>query len=130
MEKIESIKDFDNSKTWKGAGGLFCLSYWKYNLLRHNFDFMHIEKNVCENTYGTLLEMEGKSKDNLQARKDLQEMNIRPDLHPQKRLTISITYLLLCTMSKEEKQQFCKVLHDIKVPDGYSSNISRCVNVA
>ena len=33
-------------------------------------------------------------------------------------------------MSKEEKQHFCKVLYDIKVPDGYSSNISRCVNVA
>jgi hypothetical protein len=33
-------------------------------------------------------------------------------------------------MSKEEKKQLCKVLHDIKVPDGYSSNISRCVNVA
>jgi hypothetical protein len=33
-------------------------------------------------------------------------------------------------MSKEEKQQFCKVFHDIKVPDGYSRNISRCVNVA
>ena len=32
-------------------------------------------------------------------------------------------------MSKEEKQQFCKVLRDIKVTDGYSSNISRCVNV-
>ena len=26
LEKIESIKDFDSSKTWKGAGGLFCLS--------------------------------------------------------------------------------------------------------
>jgi len=36
----------------------------------------------------------------------------------------------LYNMSKEEKQQFCKVLHDIKAPDGYSSNISRCVNVA
>jgi len=93
LEKIESIKDFDSSKSWKGAGGLFCLSYWKYNLLRHNLDFMHIEKNVCENTYGTLLEMEGKSKDNLQARKDLQEMNIRPDLHPQKGLMISTTCL-------------------------------------
>ena len=131
MEKIESIKDFDSSKTWKGAGGLFCLSYWIYNLLRHNLDFMDIEKNVCENTYGTLLEMEGKSKDNLQARKDLQEMNIRPDLHPQKRLTISITYLLLCIIcQKKRSNSFCKVLHDIKVPDGYSSNISKCVNVA
>lgn len=32
-------------------------------------------------------------------------------------------------MSKKEKQQFCKVLHEIKVPDGYAGNISRCVNV-
>jgi hypothetical protein len=36
----------------------------------------------------------------------------------------------LYNMSKEEKKQFCKVLHDVKVPDGYSSNISKCVNVA
>lgn len=100
-------------------------------MLRHNLDFMHIEKNVCENTFGTLLEIEGKSKDNLQARKDLQEMNIRLDLHPQKRANDKY-YLppALYNMSKEEKRQFCKVLHDIKVRDGYSSNISRCVNVA
>lgn len=42
----------------------------------------------------------------------------------------SITCLLLLTpCPKNEKQQFCKVLHDIKVPDGYVGNISRCVNV-
>jgi len=97
LEKIKSISDFEKSKTWKGVSGLFSLSYWKYNLLRHNLDFMHIEKNVCENIFGTLLEMDAKSKDNLQARKDLQEMNIRPDLHPQKRLMVNITCLLLCT---------------------------------
>jgi len=58
-------------------------------------------------------------------------MNIRPDLHPQKKANDKY-YLpsALYNMSKEEKQQFCKVLHDIEVPDGYSSNISRCVNVA
>jgi hypothetical protein len=60
LDKIKSIRDFDKLKTWKGAGCLFCLSYWKYNLLRHNLDFMHIEKNVCKNKYRTLLEMEGK----------------------------------------------------------------------
>ncbi|XP_039119143.1 uncharacterized protein LOC120255377 [Dioscorea cayenensis subsp. rotundata] len=31
-------------------------------------------------------------------------------------------------MAKGEKDVFCQVLKDIKVPDGYSSNISRCVN--
>jgi hypothetical protein len=34
---------------------------------------MHIEKNVCENMYGTILGLEGKSKDNLR------EKRARPD---------------------------------------------------
>uniref|UniRef100_A0A0A9AGD9 Uncharacterized protein n=1 Tax=Arundo donax TaxID=35708 RepID=A0A0A9AGD9_ARUDO len=82
---------------------------------------MHIEKNVYENIYGTLLGLEGKSKDNLHARQDLQEMNIRPELHPQKK-TSNKFYLppASYTMSKKEKQQFCKVLHDIRVPDGHA----------
>jgi hypothetical protein len=57
-------------------------------------------------------------------------MNIRPELHPQKK-TSNKFYLppASYTMSKKEKQQLCKVLHDIKVLDGYASNISRGVNV-
>ena len=29
----------------------------------------------------------------------------------------------------DEKKEFCKILKSIKVPDGYSSNISRCVQL-
>ena len=83
LHKIKLIDDFGKSKTWKCVSGLFSLPYWDFNLLRHNLDVMHIEKNVCENIYGTLLGLEGKSKDNLQARQDLQEMEIRSELHPQ-----------------------------------------------
>ncbi|XP_021840141.2 uncharacterized protein [Spinacia oleracea] len=36
----------------------FDLVYWEHNLLRHNLDVMHIEKNVSENILGTLLSME------------------------------------------------------------------------
>nr|XP_021842400.1 uncharacterized protein LOC110782543 [Spinacia oleracea] len=32
-------------------------------------------------------------------------------------------------MSRNEKQVFCKTLHEIKVPNGYAGNISRCVNL-
>jgi hypothetical protein len=32
-------------------------------LVRHNLDVMHIEKNICDSILGTLLGMEGKSKD-------------------------------------------------------------------
>ena len=60
----------------------FELPYWEHHLLRHNLDVMHIEKNVCENIVGTVLNVDGKSKDNLQSRLDLVQMGIRPDLHP------------------------------------------------
>jgi len=67
-DQIKSISDFENSKTCKCVSGLFNLPYWDFNLLCHNLYIMHIEKNVCENIYGTLLGIEGKSKDNLKAR--------------------------------------------------------------
>ncbi|XP_039119135.1 uncharacterized protein LOC120255365 [Dioscorea cayenensis subsp. rotundata] len=68
---------------WKKRSIFFDLPYWQHNLLRHNLDVMHIEKNVCENIVGTLLNIDGKSKDNLKCRLDLVDMGIRRELHPQ-----------------------------------------------
>jgi len=39
--------------------------YWEHNLVRHNLDAMHIEKNVYDNIVSTLLNIDHKSKDNL-----------------------------------------------------------------
>lgn len=33
------------------------------------------------------------------------------------------------TLSKTQKISVCKFLEDIKVPDGYSSNFSKCINL-
>ncbi|CAN0904463.1 hypothetical protein LINGRAHAP2_LOCUS23106, partial [Linum grandiflorum] len=106
------------------------LPYWEFNLLRDNLDVMHTEKNVCDNILGTLLDMDGKSKDNLKARKDLEEMGIRSDLHPieqpnGKMLLPAASY----TMSQAEKRRMLGVLKSVQVPDGYSSNVSRCVKI-
>ena len=43
---------------------------------------MHIEKNVCGNFCGTLLNLDHKSKDNMKAFLDLIDMGIRPKLYP------------------------------------------------
>ena len=69
----ERVKKSASSETrqWRKVSIFFCLPYWKINLLRHSLDVMHIEKNVCDNVLYTLLNEPGKSKDNLQARKDL-----------------------------------------------------------
>ena len=42
---------------------------------------MHVEKNISEITYGTLLCIEEKNKDTDKARIDLQNMNFRHTLH-------------------------------------------------
>ena len=59
----------------------FGLPYWKDNLIRHNLNVMHIEKNVMDNIIGTFLDMKGKTKDNLTARKDICKIGLRPELH-------------------------------------------------
>ncbi|XP_077224998.1 uncharacterized protein LOC143858225 [Tasmannia lanceolata] len=115
---------------WKKKSIFFSLPYWETLLLRHNLDVMHIEKNVCDSVIGTLLNIEGKTKDTVKARLDLQEMKLRRTLHPMNNER-NKTYLppACFTMSPKEKEVLCNILKDIKVPDGYSSNISRRVNV-
>ena len=50
--------------------------------MRHNLDVMQVERNVAASLVSTLLHCE-KSKDGLAARKDLEELGIRPELHPK-----------------------------------------------
>nr|GEY59288.1 hypothetical protein [Tanacetum cinerariifolium] len=87
---------------------------------------IHIEKNVFDNLIGTLLNLDGKTKDNENARKDLMEIGIRHELdlvnRPNKKSYMPLTCY---TMTNVEKYNFLQVLKDLKVPDGYSSNISR-----
>ncbi|XP_049406217.1 uncharacterized protein LOC125869837 [Solanum stenotomum] len=77
--KISHKKRGDN---WNRKSIFFDLPYWKTLLLRHNLDVMHIEKNICDNILGTILDIKGKTKDTLSTQLDLQEMNIRKELHP------------------------------------------------
>jgi hypothetical protein len=49
---------------WKKKNIFFRLPYWKDNLLRHNLDVMHVEKNVMDNILGIMLDIKGKTKDN------------------------------------------------------------------
>jgi hypothetical protein len=47
------------------------LPYWKTNLLCHNLDVMHIEKNVFDNIFNTIMDVKEKTKDNIKARLDI-----------------------------------------------------------
>ena len=75
--------------------------------------------------------MYGKSKDTLEARHDLQCMNERENLHPEK-VDDGRQYLSPAnyTLSKEEKESMFECLNSIKVPSGFSSNVKGIINVA
>ncbi|KAL0561465.1 hypothetical protein IC582_001893 [Cucumis melo] len=90
---------------------------------------MHIEKNVCANLIGTLLDIPGKTKDGVKIRLDLVELNIRSELAPQvgeKKIFLPPTCY---TLSRVDKLSFCKTLSELKVLEGYSSNIQSLVSL-
>ena len=91
---------------------------------------MHLEKNLCDNLIGTLMDIPSKTKDGLKARLDLVELGIRHNLHPvvdnEGKQTVPDAPF---TMSREKKEVLCSVFQNLRTPDGYASNISRCVNM-
>jgi hypothetical protein len=91
---------------------------------------MHIEKNVTDNILRTLLDMKEKTKDNHATRLDLHKMGLRKELNPFTNER-GKTYLpSTChTMSNEDKLNFLKVIREVRVLDGYASNVSCCENL-
>ncbi|XP_012837860.1 PREDICTED: uncharacterized protein LOC105958391 [Erythranthe guttata] len=99
---------------------------------------MHIEKNICDSVMGTIIDIDGKTKDTEKARLDLEDMGIRRELHLQflKGTKTNKEGKLKCvksralyTLSQKERKGFWEFLKAVKFPDGYAANISRCVNI-
>ncbi|KAI5335470.1 hypothetical protein L3X38_025603 [Prunus dulcis] len=89
---------------------------------------MHIEKNICDNIIGTLLNIEGKTKDTINARLDMIDMNIRRALHLHRDETSLVKkYPAIYTLSPHQRQSFCEFLKSVKFLDGYAANISKNV---
>ncbi|WMV40449.1 hypothetical protein MTR67_033834 [Solanum verrucosum] len=127
-KKIKVSHD-SRGDNWNKKSIFFDLPYWKTLLLRHNLDVMHIEKNICDNILGTILNIKGKTKDTLSSRLDLQELKIMKELHPKRNGEKYDLPTACFTLSPEEKHKFLSFLKDLKVPDGFSSNISHCINM-
>ena len=124
-------KDDEPLIVWKRKSIFFRLPYWESLLLRHNLDVMHIEKNVCENIINTLLCIDGKSKDNLNSRLDLQALNIRSDLHPVELEVEDKFYLPPAPYEMNVAQQrlFCGVFKGARFPYGLAADIRGNVHV-
>ena len=90
---------------------------------------MHIEKNVFENIFNTIMDVKGKKKDNIKARLDVTlfcnciNMELVWDGSWVAKLRVSFM------LKKNAQLLVYKWLKSLCFPDGHASNISRLVNL-
>ncbi|XP_074323740.1 uncharacterized protein LOC141660653 [Apium graveolens] len=95
----KKIIGFGESHNWVRKSIFWELPYWSTNLIRHNLDVMHVEKNVFDNIFNTIMNT-GKTKDNDATRLDMKDICKRSSLEiyessngknlkPQARYTLS-----------------------------------------
>ena len=93
--KKTKVSHDERGDSWNKRS-IFCnLPYFKTLLLCHNLDVMHIEKNICDSIMATIMDVKGKTKDNINSRRDLQLMKIRPGMHPARKVTSLLFHLCL-----------------------------------
>ena len=86
LKKVTEVNAYDinrgisQSCGWRKRSIFWDLPYWSSNLIRHNLDVMHIEKNVFDNLFNTVLNIHGKTKDILKSRQELNTYCRRPEL--------------------------------------------------
>jgi len=68
---------------WKKKSILWNLPYWQVLQVRNAIDVMHLSKNLCVNLLG-FLGVYGKSKDTLEARRDMQQLAGRKACNPRR----------------------------------------------
>jgi hypothetical protein len=112
---------------WKKQSIFWELPYWKDLDVRHSIDVMHVEKNMCESLLRILLNTDGRTRDHGDARVDLKKLQIKPKLWLDDSVKGTELPTSCITLSKHEKE-FCGFMKNVKVPSGYSTNISSLIS--
>jgi hypothetical protein len=113
---------------WKKESIFWELPYWKDLDVHHWTDVMHVEKNVYESLLKSLLHTGRKTSDHGHAWVDLKKMKIRPELWLDDSVKGTKLPTSCINLSKHEKKEFCGFLKNVKVPSGYSTNVSRLIS--
>ena len=91
---------------------------------------MHIEKNFSENNINTVMDVPGKTKDDIKARTDMSILCNRQEL----KLAIRGSTDRLCkpkakfALSLAQKRVVCQWLWEVQVLDSYCSNVENWID--
>ena len=112
---------------WMKKSIFWELLYWFSLSLCHNLDVMHIEKNICNSLLGTILNIDGKSKDTDKTMIDLQNIGVRKELHLYKKGDHWMKPHAAYTLTPEDSKKFCEFLKSIRFLDRFASNLRKNV---
>ncbi|KAK4383012.1 hypothetical protein Sango_2817600 [Sesamum angolense] len=114
---VNVLPTYGMASGWSTAGVVRCPVNKEKHLLEARvlvdaydtaqFDVMHIEKNVFDNIFNTVMDIKEKTKDNLKARKDLNIICTRPELEVDKR-RLNVKPKAVYTLTREHKRRICK----------------------
>ncbi|CAH9051208.1 unnamed protein product [Cuscuta europaea] len=121
--------EFCDTHKWTKRSIFWELPYWKDLLIRHNIDVMHTEKNVFDNIFNTVMDFKGKTKDGLASRKDMTIWCDRPELSVDLEYQGNTISKAVYQVTEAQKESILQWLVSLKFPDGYCSNLSRCVDM-
>ncbi|XP_052117681.1 uncharacterized protein LOC110281750 [Arachis duranensis] len=129
VEQLE-IEGYGSTHNWSKRSIFWNLPYWRHNLIRHNLDVMHIENDVFDNIFNTIMDIKEKTKDNAKARMDLSLYCKRKNLElPNQSGGKIIKPKANYTFTLQQKRAICEWVKELRMPDGYGSNLGRCVDM-
>ena len=91
---------------------------------------MHIEKNIFDNIFYTIMDVKDKMKNNPKAQVDMKNICKYPllelvEMSPKKFLKSKASYTLI----RKRLKDICDWCKNLKFSNGYANNLARCINV-
>ncbi|KAL0401778.1 UNVERIFIED_CONTAM: hypothetical protein Slati_4207700 [Sesamum latifolium] len=113
---------------WTKKNIFWELEYWSTHPIRHNLDAMHIEKNVFDNIFNTMIEIKGKIKNNLNAWKDLKIICNRSKLEVDERRP-NVMLKAVYVLTREQTMRICEWIIRFKklIPTAFREMLSESV---
>jgi len=122
-------KFFDFGLTHNKWSIFWELPYWKTNLLHHNLDVMHIQKNMFENIFNMVMDVKGRTKDNIKVRMDIMLFCYRKIMKLVYAGSRIAKPKASFALDKNAQLLVYQWLKSLRFPNRHASNISRLVNL-
>ncbi|KAK1369954.1 hypothetical protein POM88_036046 [Heracleum sosnowskyi] len=114
---VETNKRVCDNCGWKRRSIFWDLPYWSSLLIRHNLDFMHIEKNCFEQIFNTVCHIKDKTKDTISSREELNDICRRPTL--MKDNTTGQYPKASYVLDPQSRRKMFDWLEGLRFPDGW-----------